>query len=198
MKRRWVTILAVTAAGVAWLLPGAAFDAKASPTESDEHCAECREAEEEAGLLHGKLVGISRERKTIQLQIGEDVEVLYFDDSTALKNAGAMQEIPIGESVKILYHKKGRKIFAREVEVKNGVKVPPGQLASLGEVATLVSLGPDQGKYVLLDGRPTNWYSAGHIPTAKAMPIWDFDELKEKLLPKDDSILQIYYCSGFG
>ena len=30
------------------------------------------------------------------------------------------------------------------------------------------------------------------------MPIWDFDDLKDKLLPKDKNILQIYYCSGFG
>ncbi len=191
-------MLAVTAACVAWLLPGAAIVAKASPTESDEHCAECREAEEEAGLFHGNLVGISQERKTIQVQIGKDIEVLYFDDSTTLKNARAMKEIPIGESVKILYHKKGGKIFAKEVEVKKGIKVPPGQLTTVGEVARLVALGPDQGNYVLLDGRPVNWYEAGHIPTAKAMPIWVFDDLKEVLLPKDNNILQVYYCSGFG
>ncbi len=190
--------MAVTAACVAWLLPGAAIVAKASPTESDQHCAECRDAEEEAGLFHGNLVGISQERKTIQVQIGKDVEVLDFDDSTALKNASAMQEIPIGESVKILYHKKGGKIFAREVEVKKGIKVTPEQLTTVGEVARLVSLGPDQGKYVLVDGRPVSWYNAGHIPSAKVMPIWDFDDLKDRLLPKDKNSLQIYYCSGFG
>jgi len=191
-------MLAITAACVAWLLPGAAIAAKASLTESDEHCTECREAEEEAGLFHGRLVGISLDRKTIEVRIGKDIEVLDFDDSTALKNASAMQEIPMGESVKILYHKKGSKIFAREVEVKKGLKVPPDKLASLEEVAKLVSLGPDNGKYVLLDGRPVNWCSAGHIPTAKAMPLWVFDDLKAKLLPEDKNVLQIYYCSGFG
>ncbi len=172
--------------------------ATALPTESGEHCAECRDAEEEAGLFHGKLVDFSQDLKTIQIQIGEDTEVLHFDDSTALKNVGAMQEIPIGEWVKILYLKKGGKFFAKEVEVKKGVKVPPGRLASVDEVAKLISFGPDQGNYVLLDGRPVNWYNAGHIPTAQAMPIWVFDELKDKLLPKDKDILQIYYCSGFG
>jgi hypothetical protein len=30
------------------------------------------------------------------------------------------------------------------------------------------------------------------------MPLWDFDELKDKLLPKEKDVLQIYYCSGFG
>ena len=139
-----------------------------------------------------------RSRKTIRLQIGKDIETLYFDDSTALKNASAMQDIPIGDSVKVLYHKKRGKIFAREVEVKKSHKVRPQQLALVEEVAKLVSLGPDRGKYVLLDGRPVNWYSAGHIPTAQAMPIWVFDNLKDKLLPKDKDILQIYYCSGFG
>ncbi len=189
---------AVAAACIAWLLAGATIVAEASSTNSTEHCAECRDAEEEAGLFHGKVIGISQETKTIQMDTGKDIEILYFDDSTTLRNATAMQEIPVGESVKILYLKKGGKILAREVEVKKGVKVPSGQLASLGEVAKLVSLGPEQGKYVMLDGRPVNWYSAGHIPTAKAMPIWVFDDLKDKLLPKDKEILQVYYCSGFG
>jgi hypothetical protein len=191
-------MLAVTAACVAWLLPGAAIVAKASPTESDEHCAECREAEEEAGLFHGRLVDVSEEQGTLQLQIGKDIEVLYFDYSTTLKNALAMKDIRMGESVKILYHKKGGKIFAKEVEVKLGARVSPEQLATVDEVAKLVTLGRDQAQYVLLDGRPVNWYNAGHIPTAKVMPIWDFDDLKDKLLPKDKNILQIYYCSGFG
>jgi hypothetical protein len=198
MKRGWVRMLAVTAACIAWLLAGAATMAEASSTDSAEQCAECRDAEEEAGLFDGKLIGISQETKTIQVDTGKDIEVLYFDDSTGLKNASAIQEVAIGESVKILYLKKGGKILAKEVEVKKGVKVPSGQLASLGEVAKLVSLGPDRGKYVLLDGRPVNWYRAGHIPTAQAMPIWVFDDLKGKLLPEDKNILQIYYCSGFG
>jgi hypothetical protein len=191
-------MLAVTAACIAWLLAGAAIMAESSSTDSAEHCTECRDVEEEAGLFQGKLIGISQETKTIQVDTGKDIEVLYFDDSTGLKNASAIQEVPIGESVKILYLKKGGKILAKEVEVKKGVKVPSGQLASLGEVTKLVSLGPDQGKYVLLDGRPVNWYRAGHIPTAQAMPIWVFDDLKGKLLPEDKNILQIYYCSGFG
>ncbi|MGO9117186.1 MAG: rhodanese-like domain-containing protein [Desulfomonilaceae bacterium] len=198
MKHRWVTILAMTAACALWLFPGAAIKAKASPTDSNEHCEECRDAEEEAGLLHGNLVDVSQELKTFRLQIGKDIETLYFDDSTALKNASAMQDIPIGDSLKVLHLKKRGKILAKEVEVKKGLGVPPQQLASVEEVAKLVSLGPDRGNYVLLDGRPVNWYSAGHIPTAQAMPIWVFDNLKDKLLPKDKDILQIYYCSGFG
>ncbi len=198
MKHRWVTMLAMTAACVVWLLAGAGIKAQASPTGSDEHCDECRDAEEEAGLLHGNLVHVSQESKTIRLQIGKDVEVLYFDDSTALKNASAMQDIPIGDSLKVLYLKKRGKILAKEVEVKKSHKVRPQQLASVEEVEKLVSLGPDRGKHVLLDGRPVNWYGAGHIPTAQAMPIWVFDNLKDKLLPKDKDILQIYYCSGFG
>jgi len=198
MKRKWVRIVAVTAACALWLFPGAAVKAKASPTDSNEHCEECRDAEEEAGLLHGNLVDVSQELKTFRLQIGNDMQLLYFDDSTALKNASAMQDIPIGDPLKVLYLKKRGKILAKEVEVKKGLGVPPQQLASVEEVAKLVSLGPDRGKYVLLDGRPVNWYSAGHIPTAQAMPIWVFDDLKDKLLPKDKGVLQVYYCSGFG
>jgi hypothetical protein len=191
-------MLGVAVACAAWSLTGVNVVAKDLSKESDEHCAECREAEEEAGLIHGELVAISPEQKTMQVQIGADTEVLVFDDTTALRNAAAIEEIPKRASLKILYLKKGGKILAREVEVKKSIKAPSAQLASVEEVAKLVSLGPEQTKYVLLDGRPVNWYCAGHIPTAKAMPIWLFDDLKDKLLPEDKKVLQIYYCSGFG
>jgi hypothetical protein len=158
MKRRRMTLLAVTTACVVWLIPDTTITAKAFSTGSDEHCEECRDAEEEAGLLHGTLLDFSWESKTIRLQVGKDQEVLYFDDSTALKNATKMQEIVTGESVKILYHKKRGKILAKEIEIKKSPKVRPHQLASLEEVVKLVSLGPDQGRCVLVDGRPVNWY----------------------------------------
>ncbi len=197
MKRRLVTMLALTAACATWVLPGAGIAAEALPTKSDESCLKCHQYDKQAGLFAGKLADVSNKAKTIQLQIGKDMEVIYFEDSTVLKNAPAMSEIPKGESVKVVYHKKDGKNFAKEVEVKKGLKVPPEQLASVEEVAKLVALGPEKGKYVLLDGRPMDMYNAGHIPPAKAMPFFAFDDLKDKLLPKDKDILQIYYCAGF-
>jgi len=197
MKRKLVTMVAVTAACAAWVLPGAAAADEALPTKSDESCLKCHQYDKQAGLFAGKLTDVSNKAKTIQLQIGKEMEVIYFEDATVLKNAPAMNEIPKGESVRVVYHKKDGKNFAKEVEVKKGLKVPPEQLASVEEVAKLVALGPEKGKYVLLDGRPMDMYNAGHIPTAKGMPFFAFDDLKDKLLPEDKDVLQIYYCAGF-
>jgi rhodanese-related sulfurtransferase len=60
-----------------------------------------------------------------------------------------------------------------------------------------VALGPEKGKYVLIDSRPPVRFDEGHIPSAKKMPFFAFDKLAEKVLPKDKEILQIYYCGGF-
>jgi len=142
-------------------------------------------------------VEVANKSGTIQLQIDKDMEVIYFDDSTELKNAPAFKDIPKQESIRISYIKKDGKNFAKLVEVKKGIAVPKEQLADTEEVARLVAKGPEAGKYVLLDSRPENFYNEGHIPTAVPMPFPAFDKLAETLLPKDKDIVQIYYCSGF-
>jgi len=197
MRRSIVTALAMIAVFAAWSLPGMAVADEALPSKSDESCLKCHKYDKDPNTLAGKLADVSMKAKTIQLQIGKDMEIVYFDDATALKNAPAMNEIPKTESVKIVYHKKDGKNFAKEVQVKKGLKVPEDKLASVEEVAKLVALGPQKGKYVLLDSRPLEAYNAGHVPTAVAMPFPAFDQMAEKVLPKDKETLQIYYCIGF-
>jgi hypothetical protein len=168
------------------------------PSKSDQSCLKCHEEyAKKPNLLAGKLVDVASKSKSLQLQIDKDMEVIYFDDATVLKNAPSYKEIPKQESLRVTYYKKDGKTLAKEIEVKKGLAVPPEQLASVEEVAALVAKGPEKGKYVLLDSRPPEMYNQGHIPTALAMPFFAFDKLQETLLPKDKDILQIYYCSGF-
>ena len=200
MRRKTLSVLALLAAvafASGWSLVGSATADDKLPSKSDQSCLKCHEYDKASNLFAGKLVDVSKKAKAIQLQIDKDMEVIYFDDSTVLKNAPSLSEIPKQESVRITYLKKDGKTFAKEVEVKKGIAVPKEQLADAQEVAKLVALGPEKGKYVLLDSRPGDMYDQGHIPTAASMPFFAFDKLQEQLLPKDKEMLQIYYCSGF-
>ena len=192
-----LTLLMALVSAAPWLTATAIAQDKL-PSKSDASCLKCHaEYGTTDNILAGKWVDVAIKTKTIQLGIDKDNEVIYFDDSTVLKNAPSMKEVPKQESVKIVYIKKDGKNFAKEIVVKKGIEVPKEQLASVEEVAKLVAKGPEKGKYVLLDSRPTPMYNEGHIPTAVAMPFSEFDKLAETILPKDKEVLQIYYCSGF-
>ncbi len=191
-----LTLLVALVSAVPWVTSDAIAQDKL-PSKSDASCLKCHQYDKMDNILAGKWVDVAIKTKTIQLGIDKDNEVIYFDDSTVLKNASSMKEVPKQESVRIVYIKKDGKNFAKEVEVKKGIDVPKEQLASVDEVAKLVAKGPEKGKYVLLDSRPTPMYNEGHIPTAVPMPFSEFDSLAETMLPKDKEVLQIYYCAGF-
>jgi len=191
-----LTLLMALAAAAQWL-SGDAIAQDKLPSKSDASCLKCHQYDKMDNILAGKWVDVAMKANAIQLGIDKDNEVIYFDDSTVLKNAPSMREVPKQESVRIVYIKKDGKNFAKEIEVKKGIEVPKEQLASVEEVAKLVAKGTEKGKYVLLDSRPTPMYNEGHIPTAVAMPFFEFDKLVEKALPKDKEVLQIYYCAGF-
>jgi hypothetical protein len=200
MRGRLLATLAFTAAAtltLAWASIVTAAAQEQLPSKSDASCLKCHKYDQESNLLAGKLVDVAAKAKAIQLQIDKDMEVILYDDATVLKNATSFKAIPKQESVRIVYFKKDGKNVAKLVEVKKGIEVPKEQLATVEEVAALVTQGPEKGKYVLLDSRPADMFNQGHIPTAMAMPFFAFDTLAEKILPPDKEILQIYYCAGF-
>lgn len=190
------TVVAVATATVCLLAMSAGAKDKL-PSKSDQSCLKCHEYDKDSNLLAGKFVDVSVKAKSIQLQIDKDMEIIFFDDSTVLKNAPSLKEIPKQESVRVVYSKKDGKLFADQVEVKKGLEVPKDELISAEQLAELVAKGPDKGKYVLLDSRPEDMFNQGHIPSALSMPFFAFDKLQEKLLPKDKEVMQIYYCAGF-
>ncbi|MFH1113797.1 MAG: rhodanese-like domain-containing protein [Pseudomonadota bacterium] len=191
----WVGALAASAVVMSQVV--GADSQRRLPSKSDQSCLKCHEYDKQDNILAGKLKSVSRKAKTIGLQVGKDVELVHFDDATKLENAPAFNKIPTEESVKIVYIEKDGKYLATEVVVKKGIEVPKDQLITAEDLAKLVALGPEKGKYALLDSRPAANYDQGHIPTAKKMPFFMFDKLKDKVLPEDKSVLQVYYCSGF-
>ena len=127
---------------------------------------------------------VANKSGTIQLQIDKDNEVIYFDDSTVLKNAPAFKDIPKQESVRIMYIKKDGKNFAKEVEVKKGIEVPKGATRRPEEVAKLVAKGPEEGKYVLLDSRPTPCTTKGIYRRQCAMPFSSLTSWRKHFCPR--------------
>lgn len=192
-----VLVPAVVAMMTGWTLVSSAAAQDNLPSQSDPSCLKCHKYDKMPNTLAGKLKGVSSKAKSLSLQIGKNVEVIFFDDATTLKNAPTYKKIPKGESVKIVYGKKDGKTYAKLVEVKKGIDVPKEKLASVEDVAALVAKGPEKGNYVLLDSRPGKMYEQGHIPSAVSMPFFAFDKLKEKVLPQDKEVLQVYYCAGF-
>jgi hypothetical protein len=191
-----VCLAALVAFLIAGIAPPNSFASEKLPSKSDQSCLKCHDYDKQENVLAGKLKEVSVKASCLQLQIDKGMDVILFDESTVLKNAPSMPEIPKGESVKITYFKKDGKTFAKEVEVKKGLEVPKEQLISTEEVEKLVAKGPKEGKYILLDSRPPNMFNEGHIPTSASMPFFAFDKLAEKLLTDKDA-LQIYYCAGF-
>ncbi|MBM4325713.1 MAG: rhodanese-like domain-containing protein [Deltaproteobacteria bacterium] len=198
MSKRTITLIVVTVALAVWW-PGAALAAEEQfPSKSDPSCLKCHPAYEKTpNLLAGRFVDVAAKSKSLQLQIGKENEVIFFDDATVLKNAPEYKKIDKNEAVRITYVKRDGKSYAKEVEVKKGLQVAKEKLMEAEELAKLVAQGPEKGKYVLLDSRPTDNYDQGYIPTAKSFPHFAFDNLMEKVLPKDKDILQIYYCAGY-
>ncbi|MBF0559309.1 MAG: sulfurtransferase [Nitrospirae bacterium] len=76
-------------------------------------------------------------------------------------------------------------------------KVAQEKVASLDDVARLVALGPDEGKFELVDSRPFLRYSEGHIPGAISIPDADFDKFTWKLTRDKDRLI-VFYCAGPG
>jgi hypothetical protein len=197
MRSRIPILLALTMAFLAWSLAGSAFAGDKLPSKAAESCLKCHKYDKEPGLFAGRIVSVSKKAKTIQIRVGEDTEVLYFDDGTKVENASSVKKIKNNQATKIEYYVKDGKNFAKKVVVKKGLDVPKEKLASVEEVAKLVAQGPEKGKYVLIDSRPPGLYNEGHVPTAKVMPFFAFEKMNAKVLPKNKDILQIYYCSGF-
>jgi rhodanese-related sulfurtransferase len=81
------------------------------------------------------------------------------------------------------------------VTTKPPIKIAAEKLISTEEVEKLVALGPEKGKYTLVDCRPMPRVQEGSIPTSMNIPYPAFEKMTDKL-PKDKSALLVYYCNG--
>lgn len=167
-------------------------------------CTNCHKAEPAA--VFGYFDNVAFKAKTIQVKIDDATELIKFDEDD-IKVINGEGKTGDGEFLKDNKVKKGHEIKVEYV-VKNGVKTavkliekPPVKvseemLMKTADIEKLVAQGPEKGKYFLFDSRPLPRFQEGSIPTAVNLPFPAFDQLAEKLLPKDKKALIVFYCAG--
>jgi rhodanese-like protein len=165
-------------------------------------CTNCHQPE--AGSLRGTFEGVAYQTQSIQIKIDDVTEILRFDkDSLKVLNvqpdpanpAEPLRAIKKGKEVHVQFIEKDGKKFATLVSAKTSIKVPPEKLINSAEVEKLVAMGPEKGKYLLIDARPAPRFMEGAVPTAINIPFSAFDKMTDKL-PKDKNALIVYYCAG--
>jgi rhodanese-related sulfurtransferase len=163
-------------------------------------CTSCHQAQE--GNLRGNFDNVAFKSQSIQLKIDDSIEILKFDEKTITvvtadktEDAEALSNIKKGHEVRIAYTEKNGIKTASLVSIKPPIKVAPEKRVYLEEVEKLVAMGPDKGKYTLVDSRPVPRVQEGSIPTAINIPYPAFDKMTDKL-PKDKNALLIFYCGG--
>jgi hypothetical protein len=163
-------------------------------------CKKCHTGQPDA--VRGNLGVVSREFNTLQVKAGKLVWIIKYDDKTSVingdKTGGADQiaKLPAKKEVLVSFAGDESKPLATRIDVKQPYKVPEHQKITNAEVMNLIAMGPDRGKYTLVDARPTGAYLTGHIPTAISLPFDSFEESCTTLLPQDKDRLLVFYCGG--
>ena len=163
-------------------------------------CQKCHTAQPDA--VRGNLGKVSPEFKTLQVSAGKLVWRVKYDDKTSIidgdktTGAEALKELPQGKEILVSYSGGEAKPLATEIRVKQPYKVPDEQKITNDEVVNLVAMGPEQGKYTLVDARPTGAFLTGHIPTAISLPFDSFEENCSTVLPDNKDSLIVFYCGG--
>jgi rhodanese-related sulfurtransferase len=163
-------------------------------------CSNCHQAQ--TGSLWGNFENVSFKAHAIQLKIDNSTDIVKFDEKTLkvvtadkTEDAESLSIMKPGKEIRIEFTEKDGVKFTSLVSVKPPIKVAPEKIISTEEVEKLVAMGPEKGKYTLVDSRPIPRVQEGSIPTAVHIPYPAFDKMIDKL-PKDKNALLIFYCSG--
>ena len=156
-----------------------------------------------ADNLRGTFDMLVLPNNSFQVRLDERTEVLRFDRATvkvvtpepAADVAAAFKSIAKGHEVRVQFTEKDGVKTATLVMVKPPVKLSAEETVTLEEVQKLVAMGPEKGRYFLVDCRPAPRFMEGAIPTAVNLPFPAFDKNVDKL-PADKGAFIIYYCSG--
>jgi hypothetical protein len=163
-------------------------------------CQKCHTAQPDA--VRGNLGTVSPDFSTLQVSVGNMVWIVNYDDKTSvvdgdkISGADGIKDIPQSKEILVSYSGGESKPLATEITIKQPYKVSEDQKITNDEVVELVSMGPEKGKYTLIDARPTGAFLSGHIPTAISLPFDSFDENCSTVLPQDKNGLIVFYCGG--
>ena len=181
-----------------FLLPYLDAGAAKAPQQQmqSKRCLNCHKTyKDQTDIVTGTFKSRSKKAKSIQVTIDNRMELLKYTPETKVKNVPSIKKLKEPMTVKVHFKKVGEDLVATEIVVKPKMEVPKDQLMGVEELEKLVAMGPEKGKYTLVDSRPPIKYNAGHIPTAISIP---FPKMKKTdKLPKDKNQMVIFYCEGF-
>jgi hypothetical protein len=198
MKTRWLTYVIgflIPAVGLVWL-PALAPAAPDLTAFRAPNCVTCHKYPAEEKLILGDFQSYSRLAGLITVKVGPKVQTVKYDPQTKVENAPSLKDIPIEAAVKVYYQEKPEGLHTEKVVVKPRIKFPENQILSVEEMKKLVDLGPEKGKFTLLDSRPAYRFQEERLPGAINQPFPNFDQLTN-LLPQDKKQMVIFYCQGF-
>lgn len=197
--KQWRTMFWILVLGAVCLVfPAAHLHAgDKSPPKIFGKCLKCHaDYKDMKNIVAGDFYSRSRKAKSLQIKIGNKMELVKYDQNTTVKNIKSIKALKRPVPVLIHYKKVGADLMATQIIAKPKFKVPLDQLINTRELAKLVSRGPKKAGYTLVDARPGIRYKEGHIPTAISIPFPKMKDLAWKL-PKDKNSLLIFYCGGF-
>ena len=187
--------LFVISAVIGLLLSGSAGVSFAEKPTVLAPCKQCHQSEKD--LVRGTLVSVSEKFKTINVQVGQKlVWIINYGDDLKIVGADKLASVAKDKEIGIRFTGDEKKPYAVSLTVKPPAKVAPEKLVSLEELKKLVDMGPEKGGYLLVDSRPKPRFNEGHIPYAVSLDNVKFDDLKDKILPKEKDRIIIFYCGG--
>ncbi|MBI5633113.1 MAG: hypothetical protein HZA15_06510 [Nitrospirae bacterium] len=158
-------------------------------------CKQCHQPEKD--LVRGTLVSVSEKFKTINVQVGQKlVWIINYGEDLKITGADKLLSISKDKEIGIRFTGDEKKPYAVSLAVKPPAKVAPDKLVTAEEMSRLMAMGPEKGGYLLVDSRPKPRFNESHIPHAVSLDNTKFDELKDKILPKEKDKLIIFYCGG--
>ena len=198
MTRTTLLVSALIALGVGPALAQA--PAPAAKPVIPQVCLNCHKAQPNA--LQGVFENVAFKSQSIQLKIDAHTEIVRFDpktikvvDAGVVKPGEALRDIAKNREARIDYVEKDGAKLATQISFKGPIKIAPEKLSNYAEIERLVALGPEQGKYTLIDSRPLPRVQEGTIPTAINLPYPAWDKFVDRL-PADKSRFTIFFCQG--
>jgi rhodanese-related sulfurtransferase len=152
--------------------------------------------------VSGYFDNVAFKTTSIQLNLGTAVEIIRFDpktlkvvDAGTAKTPEFLREVKKGHEARIEYVEKDGTKLATSISFKGPIKIAQEKLIFYPEIAKLVEIGPEQGKFTLIDSRPLPRFQEGTIPGSINLPYPAWDKFVSRL-PADKDKLLVFYCQG--
>jgi hypothetical protein len=179
------------------LLAGASPALAAGGGAISASCLKCHsDYKDKANVVGGEFQSLSNQAKSIQVDVGDQNEVIKFTENTKVENVPSLKELKKPVPVMVYFEQQGSDRVATLVKAKPVIKVPEAQQLGVQQVQELMAKSPAEGKYLLVDSRPPAHYQEGHLAGAINMPFGNMPDMMDKL-PQDKSTLLVFYCGGF-